>query len=47
MINETAIVGRGHVPAVREAADSTDEQICTQLVVPAPAYDMSPPYRGL
>ena len=30
-------VGRGHVPADREAADGTDEQICTQSVVPAPA----------
>ena len=30
-------VGRGHVPAVREAADGTNEQVCTQPVVPAPA----------
>ena len=29
-------VGRGHVPAVREAADGTNEQICTQPEVPAP-----------
>ena len=31
-------VGRGHVPADREAADSTDGQACTQAVVPAAAY---------
>ena len=28
-------VGRGHVPAVREAADGTGEQVCTKSVVPA------------
>ena len=37
-INETALVGRGHVPADREAADRQHEQACTQLVVSAPAY---------
>ena len=30
-------VGRGHVPADREAADGTNEQACTQSVVPTPA----------
>ena len=35
MINETANVGRGHVPAVRKAADGTGEQVCMQSVVPA------------
>ncbi|MGN1307033.1 MAG: DNA mismatch repair endonuclease MutL [Faecousia sp.] len=30
-------VGRGHVPAVREAADGRHEQACTHSVVPAPA----------
>ena len=35
MINETVHVGRGHVPAVREAADGTGEQVCTKSVVPA------------
>ena len=38
-------VGRGHVPKVREAADSTGEQGCTELVVPTRGGDMSPPYR--
>lgn len=28
------LVGWGHVPAVREAADGIDEQISTQTVVP-------------
>ena len=37
MINETAIVGLGHVQADREAADGTDERGCAHLVVPAPA----------
>ena len=32
--NETPSVGRGHVPAVREAADSRHEHACTYLVVP-------------
>ena len=45
-INETANVGLGHVPADREAADSTGEQICTQSVVPAHGGDMSQPYKG-
>ena len=38
-------VGRGHVPAVREAAGGTDEQVCTQSAVPAHGGDVSPPYR--
>ena len=37
-------VGRGHVPADREAADSTDEQVCTQPVVPAPVRRVVAPY---
>ena len=45
MINETAIVGRGHVPADREAEDSRQEQVCTYLVVPTRGGDMSPPYK--
>ena len=45
-INETASVGRGHVPADREAADGRHEQVCTYLVVPTLGGDMSPPYRG-
>ena len=44
---QNASVGRGHVPAVREAADSTDERVCAHLVVPARGGDMSPPYKGL
>ena len=35
-INETANVGRGHVPADREAAGSTNKQVCMQSIVPAP-----------
>ena len=38
-------VGPGHVPGDRKAADSTDEQSCTQLIDPALAYDMSKPHR--
>ena len=37
-------VGRGHVPDVREAADSTGEQGCTELVVPTRVGDISPTY---
>ena len=37
-------VGRGHVPADREAADGRDEQICTDSVVPATARRVVAPY---
>ena len=33
--NKPANVGRGHVPSDREAADRTNEKVCTQSVVPA------------
>ena len=33
--------------AVREAADSTDERVCTHLVVPAPARPVVAPYGEL
>ena len=46
MINITANVGRGHVPAVRKAADSIDEPICTQSVVPASVRTYSHPTKG-
>ena len=46
MINETASVGRGHVPADREAADGRHEQVCTYSLVPTLGGDMSPPYKG-
>ncbi len=36
-------VGRGHVPAVREAADGTGKQARTDAAVPAPAYDCPRP----
>ena len=45
-INETALVGRGHVPADREAADGTNKQVCTQLVVPAAAGTCPRPTEG-
>ena len=33
--------------AVREAADGTDERVCTHLVVPAPARRVGAPYGVL
>ena len=39
-------VGRGYVLAVREAANSTNEQICSQLVVPARGTSKTPSPTG-
>ena len=46
-INETASVGRGHVPVDREAADGRHEQVCTYLVVPTPAGTWPRPTGGV
>ena len=40
-------VGRGHVLAVREAANGTNEQICTQLAVPARGTSRTPSLTGV
>ena len=45
LVQQNDPVGRGHVPAVREAANGTAEPVCTNSAVPARGGDMSPPYN--
>ena len=42
--NETRPVGREHVHAVREAADSRKKRVCTQSLVPTRCRDISLPH---